>query len=49
LKDFKNKLDADNHLTLQFLAAKIGFDPADSTEFGKAIGLYQAMKLVSAP
>lgn len=48
LKDFKNKLAADNHLTLLFLAAKIGFNPADSGELGKAIGLYQAQNIVSA-
>ena len=47
LKDFKDKLTADNFLTLQFLAAKIGFNPADSSEFGKAIGLYQADNIVS--
>ena len=47
INDFKNKLAADNTLTLHYLAAKIGFDPADPTEFEKALGLYEAMNIVS--
>ncbi len=48
MKDFKNKLDADNTFTLQFMAAKIGFNPYDPTEYGRAIELYQAKNIVSA-
>ncbi len=48
LNNFKNKLDADNTLALQFMAAKLGFDPNNSTEYEKAIKLYQAQHLVSA-
>ena len=48
LNDFKNKLDADNTLALQFMAATLGFNSNNSTEYGKAIKLYQAQHLVSA-
>jgi hypothetical protein len=49
MKDFKNKLDADNNLTLKFLAAKIGYDPEDPGEYGKAINLYVGMNIVTDP
>ena len=33
---------------MKYLAAKIGYDPEDPGEFGKAIHLYTAINLVSA-
>ncbi|CDW74027.1 UNKNOWN [Stylonychia lemnae] len=40
LKDFKNKLEADDKLTYKYLVAKLGFDPNDSTEYETAMSIY---------
>jgi hypothetical protein len=40
LKDFKNRLEADDDLAYRYLVAKIGFNPDDATEFEQAMDIY---------
>lgn len=41
LKTFKGTLEADDTLTYKYLVAKIGYDPSNSTEYEKAMSIYE--------
>jgi len=47
LADFRKRLEADETYTLNYLVAKLGFDPTDSAQFDQGVAVLTDINLVT--